>query len=775
MTERPSENAEQHGVQALFAALGRLTVRFRYLVVAGWLVATVLCVLVLPSLGSVSNNNNSSFLPQHMPSLQAAALARPFERGNLPTAVLVAARSGGRLTTADQAAIERMYARVRQVKSVELVRDQGISGDGQVRKALVALNPQAFGQGQSQKAVDAIRGTFTRIPTPPGLSYYLTGQIPTSVDNQKSSTRTLHNTQFLSVIFILVLLLLVYRSLLAPLVTLFPAALALIVAGPVVAEASRFGVTVSPITQIVLSVLVLGAGTDYGIFLVFRVREELQRGLGPTDAVVRALSRVGETITFSAGTVIVALLTLLFATFGFYQGLGPALAIGVAIVLLAGLTLLPALLTILNRAAFWPSNVKPGSFRSGLWGGIAGQIAHFPAPTLLVGVILFGGLALGVTHYQPSGFTDNGQTSTTSQSAQGTAILVAHFPAAQANPTNLLFQYPFSLWQHPHVLTTAADSLRAYPVFSGISGPLNPNGTSVTPSQLVKLHRVLGPATRLPAVAPAHAPVSVAEYNAYRATAQFISTDGHTLQFYAALSAGTPGTTRAVASVPQVRRAVTSVAAQTGAARSGVAGEAPVSYDISHASDTDLTHIVPLVLVAIAILLGMVLRSLVAPLYLMVSVGLSYLAALGLAVLVFMGIGGGPGLNFILPFLMFIFLMALGSDYNILVMTRIREETHDYPLRQAVPRAITATGGTVTSAGMILAGTFGVLTISGTGQIQEIGFAIAAGVLMDTFLVRTLLVPSTVLLIGRWNWWPSSLAARSVQVETIPPERAAVD
>jgi RND superfamily putative drug exporter len=169
------------------------------------------------------------------------------------------------------------------------------------------------------------------------------------------------------------------------------------------------------------------------------------------------------------------------------------------------------------------------------------------------------------------------------------------------------------------------------------------------------------------------------------------------------------------------------------------------------------------VLIVIAILLAIVLRSLVAPWYLIASVGLSYLAALGLAVVVFMGIGGGAGLNFVLPFFMFIFIMALGSDYNILVMTRIREEAQQYDLRTAVAHAINATGGTVTSAGLILAGSFAVLTIAGGGQIQQIGFSIAAGILMDTFLIRTLLIPSLVVIIGRWNWWPSALSREDHQ------------
>ena len=173
-------------------------------------------------------------------------------------------------------------------------------------------------------------------------------------------------------------------------------------------------------------------------------------------------------------------------------------------------------------------------------------------------------------------------------------------------------------------------------------------------------------------------------------------------------------------------------------------------------------RIIPIVAMLIAILLAIVLRSLVAPLYLVASIVLSYLAALGLVGIVFVHFGGQDGINFILPFLMFVFLMALGSDYNILIMSRIREEAHALPLRDAVARAIGRTGSTITTAGMILAGTFAVLAVaggsSGGGQIQQIGYGVAAGVLMDTFLVRSLLVPSLVVLLGRWNWWPSTLA-----------------
>ncbi|GAC1464471.1 MAG: hypothetical protein PVSMB7_07520 [Chloroflexota bacterium] len=725
---------------------------------------TAACVHFLPSLASVSNNNNSSFLPKNTPSLEAAKLAAPFGRGTLPQALLIGTRQNGPLTAADQAAFDRVEASTRGVHNVVLVRDQGVSGDGRARKAAVALSGQVFDANSAQTVVDAVRAQFGTVGAPAGLSFYLSGEVASSVDNQRASNRTLRNTQVYSVIFILGLLLLVYRSLLAPLVTLFPAGLALVLSGPIVAESSKFGVQVSPITQILLSVLILGAGTDYGIFLVFRVREEMLRGLAPRDAVVKALSRVGETITFSAATVIGALLCLLLAVFGFYQGLGPALAIGIAVMLLAGLTLLPALLAVLGRAAFWPSNVSPGPIKTGIWGRVAGAVVRRPLPTLIAGVLIFGGLAIGVTRYAASGFTDNGSTSTSSQSAQGTAVLAAHFPAAQTNPTNILFRYTSPVWHNPSVLVETDRALAAERVFKAISGPLDPNGTPLTAAQLQRLHVTLGPAALLPTVPPAGLAVSPALYNAYRATAQFISPDGTTVQFYATLAAGDQASAPAMQAIPTVRQAVARVATATHAAANGAGGQAAVSYDISSASNADLQHVVPIVLIVIAILLGLVLRSLVAPLYLMVSVGLSYLAALGLAVAVFQGIGHGPGLNFILPFFMFIFLVALGSDYNILVMTRIREEAHHSDLPSAVTRAIAATGGTVTSAGVILAGTFGVLTISGGGQIQQIGFSIAAGILMDTFLVRTLLVPSTVVLVGHWNWWPSTLAAAHREV-----------
>jgi putative drug exporter of the RND superfamily len=254
----------------------------------------------------------------------------------------------------------------------------------------------------------------------------------------------------------------------------------------------------------------------------------------------------------------------------------------------------------------------------------------------------------------------------------------------------------------------------------------------------------------------------------------YVSTDGKTIQFLGSLTAGPQDSTAALRATPEVRAAVDRAATVSGAEASGLAGEATAIYDVSSTANHDLATIIPIAILAIGILLALVLRSLIAPLYLIISVGLSYLAALGLCTIVFIYIGGSSGITFVLPFLMFIFLLALGEDYNILVMTRIREEARHMELRAAVIRAVGRTGPTVTSAGMVLAGTFAVLAFeAGNGpsgsQVRDIGFGLAIGILMDTFLVRTLLVPSTVALLGRWNWWPSRLSMEPEEISAGEP------
>ncbi len=612
--------------------------------------------------------------------------------------------------------------------------------------------------------MNALQHTLNSLRAPPGLHLYLAGQVVDSVAQNAASKTTGTQTQGLSVIFIVVLLLLIFRSVLAPFVTLLPPVVVLALSGGFIGELGAHGLKISEVTQLLLIVIVLGAGTDYGLFLVYRVREGIRNGLDPHSAVSLAVSRVGESITASAGTVILALLSLLLATFGIYHDLGIPLAIGIATMLVAGLTLLPALLAILGRAVFWPSMPRKGQRHGGLWGRVAARVVSRPVPTLVAGLVVFGGLAAGAVLYAPSGFGGATSAPAHTTAAAADAELARYFPQSSANPTNLVFVYPHSVWNDPSVLLTDQARLEASGYFKTLLGPLNPSTIPFTAAQLEQLHHALGPPKLLPPLPPPGLKIPLLVYVSYRGESQFVSANGRVIQFQAGLSVGDPGSTAALEEVPALRSLVSGAARATGASASGVAGEAPALYDISSTSNGDLIHIIPLAVLAIAILLALVLRSAVAPLYLIASVVLSYLAALGLASIVFIWIAGDQGLTFLLPFLMFIFLLALGEDYNILVMTRIREEAHDHSLREAVVRAVGLSGPTITSAGLVLAGSFAVLAIAGSrgpggSQVRDIGFGLAVGILMDTFLVRTLLVPSTVALLGKWNWWPRHIEA----------------
>ncbi len=768
----------------IFGAVGRFSVRFRWPVVALWIAVTVLCVHFFPSLSDVSKDTNGGFLPSDTPSMEAATLAKPFLNTDYASAILVASRpGGGALTSAQQADVLALEQRLESVSGVSgPIRDLGASPDGDARQALVQTSlPPYDGSGKGTTFVDDVRSILHTAASQDGLTYNLTGELPTVVDTQKGASSQRSSTQGLSMLFIVVLLLVAFRALLAPLLTLAPAILVLLLSSPVIAATTRLGVQASSITQVVLVVLILGAGTDYGLFLVFRVREELRRGLAPKDAVVRAVSTVGELITFSALTVIAALMSLIVAQFGLYQSLGPALAVGIALMLLAGLTLLPAILAIFGRAVFWPSGThlveRP---RTTLYGRIAGRVVRRPLAVAAVGVLGFAVLAAGSLSAQSAGFGDELTGPSGSDSAQGSAVLSAHFQSP-ASPTDVLLQFSRPVWNDLAGIATAEQQLRATHRVGAVVGPLD---LELSASEIVRIHALTGEdPQQVPASETLNPPagVSSTELNLYRGLGQYIAaTPGGTtvVKLTAATLNNDTSSPAALAAVPVLRDQVTSIARTAGATGSGVYSLNAFAYDVSHLAHNDLVMVIPIVAVLIALLLAVVMRSLIAPLYLVTSVLLSYLAALGAVALVFVRLGGSQGINFVLPFLMFVFLMALGSDYNILVMTRIREEAQKLPLAEAVRRAVGATGTTVTTAGMILGGTFAVLAIAagngpGTDQVRQIGYGIGAGVLMDTFIIRTVLVPAMVMVLGRWNWWPSPLFRRGDAAPLDIPETAA--
>ncbi len=692
----------------MFAAIARFDIRFRWPIVAVWFVGVIAGAHLLPGLTTVTHASNGQFLSASSPSVRASQFAAPFQVA-VPgqTATIVASGASGPLTADDAASMSQVEQAVRKVPGVSSVRDAGTSPDGRAAQAVVTV-PGSVSSSNSAATdvVHRIRAGMAHAGAPPGLDLHLAGPLAVSVDARNTETGGI--TQ-LTLLFVIVVLFVVYRAALAPLVTLIPAPLAVIISGPLIAEImGRAGIAVPPSTQPLLVVLLIGAGTDYGLFLCFRFREELARGAGTREALETAIARVGQALTFSGVIVAAALLTMVLAPSGIFQGIGPSLAIGIAVMLVAALTLMPALLAIFGRAVFWPSRPRPSAPRAVLWGRVAEHVVRRPVVMLAAGVVLFGALAAGLIGFRTTSELSSPPPDGT-DSAAGAAVLAAHFPPV-TQTDQLLLQYGAPVTNLAQ-LDVAQAQLASDPVFRTVSGPV-------------------------------------------------VSPDDRTILYHAVLRAGPVGSTPAAIAVPQATAALAAVARATGARGSGVAGPDASLNDILASSNASLALVVPAILVLILVLLGLMLRSLVAPWYLALTVGLSYLSSLGFVTIVFVHLGGADGVVFILPLLMFVFSMALGEDYNVLVMSRIQEEAHDAPsLSEALTRAIGITGTTVTAAGIILAGAFVVLGFAGgSSQTEELGFSIAFSVLLDTFFVRTLLVPSIAMLLGRWNWWPAPLS-----------------
>ena len=647
-------------IDIVFRAIGSFCVRFRWLVVAAWVAGAIAAVTLLPALSSVTQGNNAKFLPASAPSEHAAALAAPFGTAGLLPIPVVAARSGASLTPADVAALASLRADLGKVASVGKVIDLGRSPDGQAEQLVVLASQAGGGQNQITTLVRRATHAIAHAGLPTGLQAHLAGSVAVQVDQQKASGNTGSQVQNLSSLFIIVLLVVIFRSFTLALTTIAPAIFSVLISGPLVAEAAQHGLQVSPLAQYLMIVLVLGAGTDYGLFLVFRVREELRaaqhdqesyestgfggllRALGrdlfrprppAREAIITSVTRVGESITFSAGTVIAAVLTLLLASFPFYSNLAIPFAIAIGVILLSGLTLLPALLSIrlsllaVKRTIFQASFGRPkllpwsiqGSGKIGVWGRIAGRIVQHPVPTLVAGLIFFGGLAFAVLGYQASGFGGNTTPPAGSDSAAGTSLLATSLPAVVGEPDqpDLPFRAAgLAAPGDPRLRRAPASGQRAV---HHRHGPAQPGRRADAPRP------VRGPAhPARPGQRPSRDPATghqgaAACLRAYRATGNYVSADGQTVQYLAGLKAGDPGGTPALRVVPSVRTATTRVAASVRAADSAVGGEAPALYDISSISNSDLAKVIPIAILAIGLLLAVVLRSLVAPLYLIAS------------------------------------------------------------------------------------------------------------------------------------------------------------
>jgi RND superfamily putative drug exporter len=706
--------------------------RSKWLILVAWIVLAVALGPLGQKLSDVTRDDTTSFLPASAESTDVVKiLDKDFAGGETTQGLIVYQRQGG-LTAADQRTIADDASKLADLPKHDLPLTQPplvpfakgspsdlVSPNGDVAYTVLTVPTNFEDQADWGENVRDVVGDEAN-----GMQVYVTGDLGFSADSQEVFNNI--DTKLLGATVLLVLILLgaIYRSVLVALTPLIVVFLAYAVATAFVYLYAKSGATVSSNGTTILVVLMFGVGTDYCLLLVSRYREELRRIEDKHDAMARALRRTGPAILASGTTVTLAMLTLTLADAKLTSTLGPVAAIGVASAMVAGLTLLPALLTIFGRSGFWPRKEvvrcapdEPSVAHTGLWRRVGDRVLQRPALALTVTVLFFVAGAAGLLAYKVDYSTTNFFKKSV-ESVEGFKVLEASFPAGTLSPTTVLVQSDTGP-------VTRADVATAVERVEGVDGV-----ASATPTGQV-------------------------------------SRDG-TMATINVVLEGDPYVKSTFSVVPDIRNEV----ANLGTGVTGlVGGGSAIQYDFDQAIESDLELIAPVALLVIAIILAILLRALVAPVVLIASVILSFLCTLGLATLFIRFVVGDPGFDASIPTFAFIFLVALGIDYTIFLMARVREESRLHGTREGTLRAISATGPVITSAGVILAGTFSVLMTLPVTYTFDLGFMVALGILLDTFIVRTIMVPAAIELIGDAIWWPSTAKAGGAIGERVaPPE-----
>jgi putative drug exporter of the RND superfamily len=694
--------------------------RSKWVVLAVWLVAVFAVFPLGSKLSDETTDSTESFLPGSAESTEVVrTLERDFPQGQTDTGIVVYKNPAG-LTAADK---QKIAADARAIQAA-----------GKEKIDLVEPPATPFGGGSSQALVSKDGTVATMVLTTPtnfdkegdwgnavrditdkntgDLQVYVTGNLGFSADANDVFNNIDQKLLFATVALVLVLLGAIYRSVILPFIPLIVVFFAYTLAQAFIYLLAKSGSTVSTNSTSILIVLMFGVGTDYCLLLVSRYREELRRIDNKHEAMARAVRRAGPAILASGMTVALAMLVLALADNKGTSALGPVFAIGVAAALLAGLTLLPALLTIFGRRGFWPRrNVVAydpdhgAEEHPGLWRRFGDRVLRRPGLALVVTGGLFCAGALGLLAYKVD-YSTTSFFKHSVESVRGFDVLRSAFPAGTLAPTTILVESdngPVTTTQ----ITEAQQKLRTVEGVAGVSQPLQFSRDK----RIADLDLILK---------------------------------------------GDPLNKSSLDVVPRMREAVADTTPGTTVL---VGGSSAINYDIDKANTHDLELIAPLALLVMAVILAILLQAVVAPLVLLASVVLSFACTLGISILFIRYVVGDAGFDSSIPIFAFIFLVALGIDYTIFLMARVREEARRHGTREGMLRALAATGPVITSAGIILAGTFSVLMTLPVSFTFDLGFMVALGILLDTFIVRTIMVPAAVELLGDRVWWPSTARA----------------
>ena len=688
--------------------------RTKWIVVAAWVVLAGALGSIGAKLADVTDDRTESFLPADAESTEALrTVNEEFPGGQTRSGLIVYKRDGG-LTARDRAKIAADAKAAAANEKIELVGKPvlpfgpdapptSVAPDRSLAYTTVAVpddNKKIADWGKELRGEVGDGGD--------GLEVYVTGDVGFNTDFEEVfgslDTKLLLGT----VLLVLILLGAIYRAPLIALIPLLVVGFAYAVTTGLVYLYAEAGNTVSQQSTSILIVLLFGVGTDYCLLLVSRYREELRHIEDKHMAMQRALERAGPAIVASGLTVTLALLVLLVADSQSTRTLGPVSAIGVACAFIAGVTLLPALLTAVGRRGFWPRRAIVAydpehvyTEHRSVWRRFGDGVVRRPVFALVVTGLLLAAGALGVLAYKED-YSTTGFFKQPTESVDGFVALQEAFPAGTLSPTTVL---------------------------------VSREGGRVRPADVEAAQARVSTTSDIAFISPP-------ESNPARSHARF------TIVFD-----DDPFTKQAIARVPDLRERLADLPPGVTAL---VGDGSAVQYDYNAATERDLKLIVPLALVVIAVILGVLLRAIVAPIVLILTVILSFFCTLGLSLLFIRFVVDDAGVDNSLPTYAFIFLVALGTDYTIFLMSRVREEARQHGTREGVLVALGATGPVITSAGVILAGTFSILMTMPITFAFNIGFVVALGILLDTFVVRTILVPALVEVIGDRIWWPST-------------------
>jgi RND superfamily putative drug exporter len=830
----------------MYAFLARFSNRFKWWVVLLWVVLAVTLFLVAPKLSKVGVTDQSQFLPQDTESATATAILKEkfaASSQTAPASGLIVFYNANGLSETDMQQAQQLHdwlvsdaapqiiTSIVSVFESDALRSTLISSDGTTM--LMSMDFSVGAMDASSKATIAQIRTYIS-DNFPSSEIYFSGDAGLLNDLFDSVQETIARTTLVTIILVTILLLIVYRSPVAVLLPLITIGCSYLISLGILGYMAQAGMMVSTLAEAYLVVIIFGVGTDYCLFLVSRFREELltsERG----QAQELSLRHIGPVIAASALTVVVAFLALGISRFGMNQTTGYALALGVGLTLVAGLTLTPALISIFGKYVFWPS--KNQAVRSGGrfgWKSIGKWVSVHPVFVAVPIIALLAVPYLAIPQMTLSAGIAN-QMPKSVESVTGFNIFTTHFPGGEFSPLYLMVQLPSGdVFDQANLkpLAEVASALAAVPSVAGVDYYAAPAaGLNALAGQLAAINAqieqgVLPDATALavmqslagtlqalplqyqgivqssnfvqaagglqqlqptlaalPTTAPEGIPQLLAQmqtmlsaissglnglvgefnlessghFTAYLVSSYF-STDRTVSRLNVVLE-GDPYASSATGTVSLLRKAAEDSikSASINPARSFLGGEAATRADILDINNSDFGRVTGLTVIGVLAGIVLLMRSLLAPLYMVLTVLLNYGATLGIATWLFLDVMKKDSIIYMIPLFVFVILVALGADYNIFLMSRIREEAHKVPMKKAVENAVGGTGGVITACGIILAGTFATLLTSSLGVVFQIGAAISIGIIIDTFLVRALLVPALATLLGRWGWWPSAL------------------